>query len=146
MLKDISGLITPTHAQVISPVPTTKPTPVKEDHTNYSMHVDQGYTDEKPERYEIEAYIREVFGDYSSTAFRLLKCENSDWKVDMVNTYGNTPDNARDMGLFSINEYWQGVNGKFLLNWRLNTLAAKQLFDENNHSFKMWTCGQTLGI
>lgn len=102
--------------------------------------------DQKPDTDTIDGYIQEVFGNDADKAFTLLQCENSSHNPDTVNTAGNYPEGSRDIGVFQINEYWQDVNPKYLFNWRINVLIAKQLYDENNHTFVMWTCGRRLGI
>jgi hypothetical protein len=98
------------------------------------------------EQQEIVAYVREVFGPDTDRALRLLACENAQLNPRAVNAIGNTPAGSRDLGLFQINEYWQQTEARFLLNWKLNVLLAKQLFDESGGSFRLWSCGQRLGI
>lgn len=98
------------------------------------------------QREQVQEYIREVFGSDSIKAFKLLSCENSSMNPEQVNTYGNYPAGSRDIGVFMINEYWQQVNAKFLFNYKINVLIAKQLYSENGNSFKLWTCGRRLGI
>lgn len=118
------------HAQepieIISPLPTETPTP----------------TPTLSEKDEIKAYIEEVFGEDAPEAFRLLKCENSLFNPNAVNTAGNTPKGSRDIGVFQINEHWQRTQGKFLFNWKVNIQIAHQLYMENGKSFKLWTCGR----
>jgi len=97
-------------------------------------------------REEIRSYITEVFGEDQDKAFRLLECENPTLDPDAVNTAGNYPEGSRDIGVFQINEYWQQTQGKFLFNWKINVLIAKQLYDENGKSFILWTCGKSLNI
>jgi len=95
---------------------------------------------------QIVGYIKQVFGTDSDKAFELLTSptchENRTLDPDAVNV---NADGSRDYSIFQIDDRWQGVQGKFLLNWKVNVLIAKQLFDES-HSFKMWTCGQALQI
>lgn len=98
-----------------------------------------------PTQKEIIGYIREVFGDDAAKAFKLLSCENSSLNPSAVNTAGNTPKGSRDVGVFQINEYWQKVQYKFLLNWKVNIEIAHQIYTDNG-SFDRWTCGRKLGI
>lgn len=98
------------------------------------------------EQQQIIAYVEEVFGPDAPKAFKLLGCENARLNPSASNTAGNTPAGSRDLGVFQINEHWQRTQGKFLLNWKVNVQIAKQLFDENGGSFKLWTCGRKLGI
>lgn len=94
----------------------------------------------------IDGYIVKVFGKDAPKAFLLLTCENSTHDPDLVNTAGNYPPGSRDIGVFMVNEYWQEVNPKYLFNWKINIHIAKQLYDENHGTFRMWTCGKKLGI
>ena len=98
------------------------------------------------EQHEIAAFVREVFGQDSDRAFQLLACENAKLNPRAVNVAGNHPTGSRDIGVFQINEYWQETQGKFLFNWKVNVLVAKQLFDESGGSFRLWSCGMRLGI
>lgn len=94
----------------------------------------------------IKDEINDVFGKDADKAFRLLKCENSSLNPNAINTAGNYPKGSRDMGIFQINEYWEGVNGRFLLNPDINIRIAYQLYMENGRKFSLWTCGRKLGI
>ena len=95
---------------------------------------------------EIAEYIRTVFRSDARKAFLLLSCENAKLNPSAVNTAGNSPAGSRDIGVFQINEYWQGVQGKFLFNWKINVEIAHQLYMENGKSFKLWSCGKKLHI
>lgn len=95
---------------------------------------------------EIVAYIKEVFGEDSDKAFKVLSCENHALNPNAVNTAGNVPAGSRDLGIFQINEYWQRTQGKFLLNWKINVLVAHQIFTDNGNTFERWTCGRKLGV
>ncbi len=101
---------------------------------------------EQSEHDQIVAYINEVFGDDADKAFKLLSCENASLNPNAVNTAGNTPAGSRDTGVFQINEYWQKVQYKFLLNWRVNVEIAHQLYRENGDSFKLWSCAKKVGL
>lgn len=102
--------------------------------------------EETPEQEQIRAYIKEVFGENAGDAFKLLSCENSSLNPKAVNTAGNEPVGSRDTGVFQINEYWQKVQYKFLLNWKINVQIAHQIYTENGNSFERWTCGRKLGV
>jgi hypothetical protein len=101
---------------------------------------------ETTENEDIRNYIKEVFGEDQDKAFTLLSCENADLDPNIVNTAGNEPAGSRDVGVFQINEYWQEVQYKYLLNWKINIQIAYQIFIEDGKSFKQWTCGRSLGI
>jgi hypothetical protein len=94
----------------------------------------------------IREEIRNTFGEHADKAFKVLSCENASLNPKAVNTAGNSPEGSRDMGIFQINEYWQGVHAKFLLNWKTNIRLAYQIFEENGYSFERWTCGRKFGI
>lgn len=93
---------------------------------------------------EMRELIKEVFGDHADKAFKLLECENRGLDPKAVNTAGNYPEGSRDIGLFQINEYWQGVNAKFLFDAELNTRIAYKIFKDSDYTFKMWTCGKQM--
>src|SRR3990167_7514130 len=65
-----------------------------------------------------EKYIKHIFGKDADKAFRLLAYENANLKADAVNV-NNDKVRSRDYGVFQINEYWQKVQPKFLLNWKV---------------------------
>lgn len=97
---------------------------------------------------QIANYIKEVFGADSQKAFKLLSCENGKLNPKAVNNNKDKDGNitSSDYGLFQVNEFWQKTQKKFLLNYRINTQIAYQLFIENNKQFNLWTCGRKLGI
>lgn len=95
----------------------------------------------------IRKEIREVFGDHADKAFAVLSCENGSLNPDAVNTAGNSPEGSRDVGIFQINEYWQGVsNINFLKDPSINIRMAWNIFRRDGYSFKLWTCGRKLGV
>lgn len=99
-----------------------------------------------PDYDTINAEIKEVFGSHYPKAMKVLSCENAHLRPDAVNTAGNTPAGSRDMGVFQINEYWQGVHAKFLLNYKTNIRIAYQIYEDSGYSFRMWSCGKRFGI
>lgn len=123
-------------APIISPVPA-----------DFNIEIVEEELEEgKSEREEIRAYIKEVFGRDADKAFMVLSCENSSLDPHAVNTAGNKPEGSRDTGVFQINEYWQKVQYRFLLNWKINIQIAHQIYTDNGNSFERWTCGRKLGI
>lgn len=117
------------------PTPTSVPTPLP----TPSLDV-------PPSRQVIADEVKRVFGADAPKAFLLLSHENSSLNPSAVNTAGNTPKGSRDIGVFQINEFWQQVQGRYLFNYKINILIAKQIYDESNHTFKMWTAGRALNI
>lgn len=121
------------HENIVTPTPTSIP---EENSVSYP-----------PDREEIAAYIKEVFGVHADKAFQVLSCENASLNPEAVNTAGNSPEGARDIGVFQINEYWQGVsNSAFLFDYKINVLMAYNIFSRDGYSFKLWTCGRKYGI
>ena len=123
-----------------SPTPTLTPTPTL-----------------IPEQLMIEQEIQEVFGEYSDKAMLLLqgngpgtcaenrtldpKAVNRNWS-DVEGVYSSS-----DFGVFQINDKWQKVyNEKFLFDPVINIRIAWRIFENNEYSFKMWTCGKVYGI
>jgi hypothetical protein len=99
---------------------------------------------------DVKELIKEVFGEHSDKAFKLLECENGSLNPEAVNQNYDS-NKTRDLGLFQINSYWQGIrhDGKaeqFLFDPAINTQIAYRLFVDSGYSFKMWTCGRELGI
>lgn len=99
-----------------------------------------------PDKQNIAEEIRQVFGEHADKAFQVLSCENARLNPDAVNTAGNSPAGSRDIGIFQINEYWQKVNAKFLFEPTINIRIAYKIFKDSGYSFRMWSCGQRLGI
>lgn len=131
---DIPGL---TYASEGNAGPSVTPSPVAQNNTGDETSADLANP--------IDDEIREVFGKDADKAFLLLSCENSTHNPDAVNTAGNYPEGSRDIGVFQINEYWQGVNGRFLFNPSINIRIAHDIFKANG-DFHLWTCGRKLGI
>lgn len=115
-------------------------------HKVYAQEKEPTPTPTPTEKEQIEAYIKEVFGEDADKAFLVTGCENKALNPNAVNTAGNFPIGSRDIGVFQINEYWQRTQGKFLFNWKVNVEIAHQLFEENGKSFHLWTCGRKLGV
>lgn len=93
----------------------------------------------------VSAYIGEVFGADAYKALQLLTCENTGLDPSRINK-NHDEAQTEDVGLFQINTHWQQVSRRFLLNYKINTQAAYQIYVESGRSFKMWTCGRRLGI
>ena len=91
------------------------------------------------EKEAIVDYIKQVFGDDADKALLLLSCENRQLNPTITSA-------TNDHGIFQINAYWQKIQPKFLKNPKINIEVAKQLYDENGGSFRLWSCGKRLGI
>lgn len=100
------------------------------------------------------AEIREVFADHADDALKLLTAKECHENLSLDPKAININDDelhSRDLGLFQINEYWQGFRhqGKadqFLLDPHINIRIAWRIYEDNNYSFSQWTCGRELGI
>lgn len=104
---------------------------------------------EKP--YSIDQDIKDVFGEHYDKAMILLKgagcSENAKLNPTAVNTAGNYPQGSADVGVFQINDHWQGVsNIAFLKDPRINIRMAWNIYSRDGFSFKLWTCGRYHGI
>lgn len=100
----------------------------------------------KTEHEQIIDYIYSVFGKDAPTAFKLLSCENHALNPNALNDNTQWGGVGRDWGVFQINDTWQKVQSKFLLNYVINIQIAHQLYIENGHRFNLWTCGKEMGI
>jgi len=102
----------------------------------------------------VEEYIKYVFGEDYPKAMLLLKgdgspnacAENRTLNPKALNDNTTWGGRGKDWGVFQINDSWQGVQSKFLLNYKINIQIAHQLFEENGKSFKLWTCGKVYEI
>jgi hypothetical protein len=87
---------------------------------------------------EIIAFIKQTFGKDAEDAIKVARCESG------LNpkAVGHNTDAAQstDYGLFQINDHWQGVtNTNFLLDYKINTLMAKKIFDGRGN-WSAWVC------
>lgn len=137
-----------TFTLLASELPTTTPTPVLIDETisEGTGSDSPGSTSEPEVVGEIEQMIIDVFGEHSDKAFKLLTCENPRHDPNAINTSGNYPEGSKDVGVFQINEYWQEVNYRFLLDPEINIRIAWKIYENNGFTFERWTCGRRLGI
>jgi|ERR1035437_290904 hypothetical protein len=97
------------------------------------------------EREQIINYITDVFGKDAPQALMIARCE-SGLRPNALNDNTTWGGVSQDLGLFQINKQYQGVtNPSFLYDWKINTLMAKQIFD-NRGNWGAWTCSRTLGL
>ena len=110
----------------------------------------------EPVAVDMEEKIREVFtGEHGDKAMILLKgkdgqgcAENRALNPEAVNWNGN---GTSDFGLFQINDHWHGFNkavnnDRYLLDPDINIRIAWRIYEDNDYSFKLWTCGKAWGI
>lgn len=104
---------------------------------------------EKTQREEIEAYIREKFGEDADKAFLLLrgsgKCGGENPRLDQraVNT---NKDGSKDYGIFQINDKYHPVYRLNLhTDWKANIDYAYRMFENDNHTFtRRWAAAKCL--
>jgi hypothetical protein len=98
----------------------------------------------RPPAARVDREVAVVFGTHYAKARRLLACENR--ALDPYAVHVNQ-DGSRDIGVFQINTYWQGVtNEAFLTDYRINIRMAWNIYERSGHTFSRWSCGRTLGI
>jgi hypothetical protein len=98
----------------------------------------------RPSAAGVDAEVAQVFGAHYGKARRLLACENPALDPLAVNV---NHDGSRDIGVFQINSYWQGVsNEAFLKDYRINIRIAWNIYEHSNHTFALWSCGRKLDI
>jgi hypothetical protein len=125
----------------VSPTPTPEPETV----------IIEEIVEETDQYNEMKNIVIETFGEHSDKALKLLTCENRSLDPNAVNDNRTWGGVGRDLGLFQVNEFWQGIRheGKaeqFLFDPEINVRIAWRLFEDSGYSFHMWTCGKTLGI
>lgn len=89
------------------------------------------------EQTSITGYIKQIFGNYSDKALAIANCE-SNMNPTAIG------DSGKSIGLFQIHTTWHKIEPRFLKNFKINTLVAKQLFDESGKSFRLWSCSREL--
>ena len=69
--------------------------------------------------------------EWTAYLLRLARCENPELIPDLDNTYGNTPAQSRDRGIFAINSYWHyevsdecAYNVTCATNWTMEMINA----------------------
>ena len=82
---------------------------------------------------QIKAYIKQVFGDQASNAFKVLACEN---RALNPKAQGKNKDGSLDTGIFQINSFW--AKPAVLTNWKLNVDLAYQIYLRGG--WNEWAC------
>jgi hypothetical protein len=112
----------------------------------------QAILEPKTEQKLLKEEIKEVFGKHYEDAMTLLThkdChENLSLDPKVIHT---NEDGSLDLGLFQINEHWQGFNHidkakQFLLDPHINIRIAWRLYEDAGYSFNAWTCGKVLSL
>lgn len=93
----------------------------------------------------VEDEIRLVFGEHADDALKVLKCENASLNPKAKNDNRPIGGKGFDVGIFQINDHWQGVsNHRFLEDPSINIRIAWNIYKTNGYSFERWTCGRKL--
>ena len=75
----------------------------------------------------VEAEIKDVFGEKAEEALKVARCES---KLGLYKCNDGLNSNGSvDCGIFQVNSI-HGVSRKWLNNYKINILIAKQLYDE----------------
>lgn len=119
--------------ELLSPLPKNYVQVVKE------VHAVEVVQYQEPEG--VEEYVRYVFGDEADNALAVFRCE-SGLRPDAYNP--SNSNGSTDTGIAQINSI-HGIREKWLKNYKINILVAKQLFDEHGH-WGPWVCARKLGI
>lgn len=82
---------------------------------------------------QIVAYIKQVFGDQASNAFKILSCENPHLNPDAT---GHNTNGTIDSGIFQLNSIW--ANPVLLINWKTNIDLAYQIYKRGG--WNEWAC------
>lgn len=129
--------------ELINPLVTIHPVETVEAAKIVRITPQPTQTPVKTERGEIEAYIREVFGDEAENAFKVLSCENKGLNPKAINHNRN---GSVDQGIFQINNIHRNgkAKGKDMFDYRQNIDVAHAIFSEQG--WRPWTCSTKVGV
>jgi len=142
-------------AKAVAPQATETPKPTEAPQSTEASKIAETKELPKTQKEEIEAYIREVFGKDADKALLLLKGKGEDTCAENrnLNPYAKHENikngivYSTDFGLFQINNKYHPV---YKLNlhkdWKANVRYAYQMFLNDGHSFRRWTCGKAYKI
>ncbi len=99
------------------------------------------------EQEKIVNYIHEIFGRYAPEAIKIAKCESG------LNpkAIGTNVDFSQDFGLFQLNSHYHGFNkgvnnSRHLLDYKINTLMAWNIFKGSDYQWNLWMCADKVGL
>jgi hypothetical protein len=103
----------------------------------------------KTQKELIQESIRSTFGEYSDTAFLLLKgnskCGGENATLNPHAVYTNK-DGSRDRGIFQISDKYHPITDSCAFNYDCNIKYAWRMFKNDNYTFVRWTAGRCMGI
>ena len=96
----------------------------------------------KTEKEQIVAYIKQVFGDQSGNAFKILSCENANLNPKAINRNRN---GSTDHSIFQVNSiHTKRYGSAFKTDWKANIDVAYKIYKASGWS--AWSCSHKLGI
>ena len=96
----------------------------------------------KTEHEAIVAYIKQVFGDQSDNAFKILECENKGLNPSAINHNRN---GSTDHSIFQVNSiHTKRYGSAFKTDWKANIDVAHKIYQASGWS--AWACSHKIGI
>jgi len=96
----------------------------------------------KTEHEAIIAYIKQVFGDQSDNAFKILECENAKLNPNAINHNRN---GSTDHSIFQVNSIHSKRYGEaFKTNWKANIDTAYKIYQSSGWS--AWSCSHKINV
>ena len=111
----------PTPAPVATPTPTPIPT-------------------------DIVGYISYKFGDNAWKALKVLECENPTLSPNAYNDNRVWGGVGEDRGYWQVNNVYHPISDACARDVKCSTDYAFRMVQNDNGSFRRWTCGRNLGL
>lgn len=90
----------------------------------------------------IVAYIKQVFGDQSDNAFKILSCENAKLNPKAINHNRN---GSTDHSIFQVNSiHTKRYGDAFKTDWKANIDVAYKIYQASGWS--AWSCSHKIGV
>jgi len=96
----------------------------------------------RTENQQIRDYIKQVFGDQSDNALKILECENAGLNPKAINHNRN---GSTDHSIFQVNSiHTKRYGEEFKTNWRANIDVAYKIYQASGWS--AWSCSHKIGV